>query len=390
MAGASAAIGDDRGSTFHDRLPIRVGHVGDDHVAILKLADLGHVLDDACRTLPDFAADGAAFGNFIAKCRHAIARQRTGFGLLRLHRFGTRLQDVELAVAAVRTSLFTPLDVHRATVVRLDCDCVFREFFDFRIGERKTLALGGRDGFGLDGFARTFGRAENHHRSFGTKAASQHCRLAVLQTQFRDVKFIRIDGTLHHHFAQAIARGDEHHIAKTGFGVEREHDACRTGIRAHHALYARAQRDFGVGEALVYPIRNGAIVIERGEHLPDRVEYVVDAFDIEKRLLLAGEGGVGQILGGGGRADGERSIRIVFGELGVGVANLFFERRLQGCFFDQLAHHRAGLGQRGKVGNVQCGDDLVDFFGESIVVQKIAERLGSGRETAGNPHPGLP
>src|SRR3546814_4893480 len=35
VAGAATTIGDDRAGAFHDRLPIRVGHVGDEHVARL-------------------------------------------------------------------------------------------------------------------------------------------------------------------------------------------------------------------------------------------------------------------------------------------------------------------------------------------------------------------
>ena len=33
VAGPAAAVGDDRGGALHDRLPVRVGHVGDQHLA---------------------------------------------------------------------------------------------------------------------------------------------------------------------------------------------------------------------------------------------------------------------------------------------------------------------------------------------------------------------
>ena len=40
MAGAPAAVGDDRRGALHDRLPVRVGHVGDQHVAALHARHL--------------------------------------------------------------------------------------------------------------------------------------------------------------------------------------------------------------------------------------------------------------------------------------------------------------------------------------------------------------
>ena len=94
MASTTTAIGDDSGGALHDRLPVRVGHIGDDHVAILEQAYLGYVLDDACRALAYLAADGAAFSDLVAGGGHPIARERIGFRFLRAHRFRTRLQYV--------------------------------------------------------------------------------------------------------------------------------------------------------------------------------------------------------------------------------------------------------------------------------------------------------
>ena len=42
VAGAAAAVGDDRRGPLHDRLPVGVGHVGDQHLA---LAELVHLVD---------------------------------------------------------------------------------------------------------------------------------------------------------------------------------------------------------------------------------------------------------------------------------------------------------------------------------------------------------
>ena len=40
MTSTTAAIGDDRRCALHDRLPIRVRHVGDDHVAVFEKTNL--------------------------------------------------------------------------------------------------------------------------------------------------------------------------------------------------------------------------------------------------------------------------------------------------------------------------------------------------------------
>ena len=76
-----------------------------------------------------------------------------------------------------------------------------------------------------------------------------------------NIKFIRIDRSLHHGFAQAIAGSDEHHILKTRFGVERKHHAGSADVRANHALHTGRQRNFGMGKALVNAVGNGAIIV---------------------------------------------------------------------------------------------------------------------------------
>ena len=80
---------------------------------------------------------------------------------------------------------------------------------------------------------------------------------------------------------------------------------ARAEVAAHHLLDRRRERDRGVLEALVHAVGDGAVVVERGEDVPDRLQHVVDAADVEEGFLLAGEGGVGQVLGRGGGAHGE-------------------------------------------------------------------------------------
>ena len=56
--------------------------------------------------------------------------------------------------------------------------------------------------------------------------------------------------------------------SKSGFGIEREHDARGADVTAHHALDAGRQRDVGMVEALVHAIGYRAVSEQRGEDQP--------------------------------------------------------------------------------------------------------------------------
>ena len=85
---------------------------------------------------------------------------------------------------------------------------------------------------------------------------------------------------------------------EAGLGVDGEHHTGGADVGAHHPLHPGRQRDRLVVEAVVHAVGDRPVVVERGEHLPDREQDVVDAADVEEGLLLPGEGGVGQVLGG--------------------------------------------------------------------------------------------
>jgi hypothetical protein len=130
------------------------------------------------------------------------------------------------------------------------------------------------------------------------------------------IELVGVDCSLHHGFAEAIARRDEHDLVEAGFRVDREHDAGRPQVAANHALDTRRQRDVSVGEALVYAVADGAVVVERGKHLFHLVQHVFDADHVEECLLLAGKGRVGQVFGGCGRANREARLRIAGAQRG--------------------------------------------------------------------------
>src|SRR6185437_1141480 len=115
VTGTSAAVGDDRRGALHHRLPVGIGHVGDQHVAVLHLVHVAQRADHAGFAGADLLADRAAFGQHLAFLAEVEALQ-LGRVRTRLHRFRARLHDVDLAGVAV----LRPLDVHRAAVVFFD------------------------------------------------------------------------------------------------------------------------------------------------------------------------------------------------------------------------------------------------------------------------------
>ena len=114
VTGAAAAVGDDRRRALHHRLPVRIGHVGDQHVAGLHARHLGDVPDDARGSGADPLADAAAGAQDLRARLQGEALDRAAGAAL--HGLRARLQDEDLAAGAV----LAPLDVHGLAVVLLD------------------------------------------------------------------------------------------------------------------------------------------------------------------------------------------------------------------------------------------------------------------------------
>ena len=230
MAGAAAAIGDDGRGALHDRLPVRIGHVGHQHVAGLHAVHVGDRVHDARGTGADAAADAAAGGQDLAGALQVEPLQRARAAAL--HGLRARLHEVELAVDAV----LGPLDVHGPLVMALDGHRVFRQFRHVRIvdAEAPLQILG--HGFGVH--ARALARPVDHAQQLRTQVAPQDRRPARGERRLVDVELIRVDRTLHHRLAEAVVRGDEHRVAESRFGVEREHHAAGGEIAADHPLHA--------------------------------------------------------------------------------------------------------------------------------------------------------
>ena len=74
---------------------------------------------------------------------------------------------------------------------------------------------------------------------------------ALPQQRLEDDVLIGIDVALDDVFAQAVGGVDQHGVAKSGLGVDREHHSGAAAVRANHPLHADRQPDFQVVEVLL-------------------------------------------------------------------------------------------------------------------------------------------
>ncbi len=383
MAGAPAAVGDDGGGALHHRFPVRVGHVGDQHVAGLHTVHFLDVGDDAHRAGADALTDGAAFHQHLAGLLEQVALHHGGVGTA-LHGLRTGLDDVELAVVAVQR----PFDVHGHAVVLFDLDGLAGKVFHLGIGEAEAQPVGAVHVHGLHRFAGAGFAAVDHFLHFAAQVAAQNAGALVQQRLFMDIKLIRVHGALHHHFAQAVGGGDEHHVAEAGFGVQGEHDPGGAGLGAHHLLHAGGQGHQFVVEALVHPVADGAVVEQGGEHFLHRHHHMVEAANVEEGFLLTGEGGVRQVFGGGGRAHRHRQFAVAAAHLLIGVADRRFQLRLEGGVHHPFTDLLTGFRQSHHVFHVQRPERLIDLGGQIVVLEEVAESFRGGRKTARDGHAG--
>ncbi len=61
MAGPTTTIGDDRTGDFHNRLPVRVRHIGDQDLAFLELTNVLCLFNDVDLSLAYLTADCFTF-----------------------------------------------------------------------------------------------------------------------------------------------------------------------------------------------------------------------------------------------------------------------------------------------------------------------------------------
>ena len=165
------------------------------------------------------------------------------------------------------------------------------------IGGRRFHVAGGRMPPGID-----------HPLLLAAQPARQHGAESAVERRLVHIELVGIHGPLDDIFAEAIGAGHEHHVAKAGFGVERESDAACGEIGADHLHDRDRQCDLEMIEAIVDAIGDRAIREQRGEAAPARIHQIARPANIEEAVVLACEARGRQIFGGGRAAHGDREI----------------------------------------------------------------------------------
>ena len=149
----------------------------------------------------------------------------------------------------------------------------------------------------------------DHPLLLATQPARQYGAEPAVERRLVHIELVGVDRPLHDIFAKAIDAGHEYHVAKAGFGVERERHAAGGEIGADHLHDRDRQRDLEMIEAVVDAVGNRAIREQRGEAAPARIHEIARPANIEVAVVLPGEARIRQIFGGGRAAHGDRDIR---------------------------------------------------------------------------------
>ena len=266
----------------------------------------------------------------------------------------------------------------------LDDERLFGQLDDVGLIDRKSLPVlvvhvdGAHPlaaaGFGVD-----------HLDRFLSEVLAQDAAQPRAQPRLVHVELIGIDRALHDRLAEPVGGGDEHHVAEPRIGVEREHDTRGTQIAAHHVLHADGQGDGVMIEVVVHAVGDRAVVEQGGIDLVHGGEQMLLAAHVEKSLLLAGKGGLGQIFGGGRRAhrDGEL---LAMAHLAPRLGHLALQSRRKGRGEHPAADLLADGGEAVHVVHVERREDLADAPVEAVLREEVPVGLRGGGEAAGNGH----
>jgi hypothetical protein len=117
-----------------------------------------------------------------------------------------------------------------------------------------------------------------------------------------------------------------------------------------------------VVEAIVDPVDDGAVGVERSETAPAGLHHTGLVAQVEEAVVLACETGRGQVFGGGrasdGHADGARVSRRQGAE---GRGDLLSQRRAARRCINDGARARASPGELGDVGGIEVVKQRLEF-----------------------------
>jgi hypothetical protein len=181
---------------------------------------------------------------------------------------------------------------------------------------------------------------------------------------------------------------DHHDLWEAALGVEGEHHTGPAQVGAHHALHPDGQGHGELAEAHALAVVDRPVGEERGVATSAGVEQLLFAADVEERLLLSREAGVGQVLGGSAAA---------YRDLGLAPADAAAEfavgrSEVAAQAVRQLRRQDGGADRRAHVLQGRSGMEPVDLFADDAVEPALLEVLAVGRrrggEALGHAHPG--
>ena len=306
MAGASALVGHHAAGHAENRLPIRVGAPGDQHITLLEMLHGGGIANQPHHSAAHGGTDRLAAHDraHLVGLQMPTAQHRAtaaGFHCLR-----AGLEDKDLTVGTI----LGPLDVHRGRgapkrgVVGLDRHRPAGQGEHLLVGKREALAIGRVHR--LDAYRPSRFRGIGTHQAdrLAAQAATENRTEPLGQGGLEDQPFIRIHRTLHHRLAQPVGGGEEHRIAETCLGVDAEHHTRTGQVTADHLLDSDGESNIAVAKAMQLAVGDGPVSEQRGVAAAAGLQQVRFPLDVQKRVLLTGEARVGQVLGGSARANG--------------------------------------------------------------------------------------
>ena len=272
------------------------------------------------------------------------------------HRLRPCLHDEQLAVLTV----LGPLDVHRhqvpglGRIVLLDLDRVASQLEHVGVVQAVADTVGTR-GFDVGGGQAAAGLRVDHLQLLFATRTAQHTAEALAIGGLVNIPLVGVHLALHHVLAQAVGAGDEDHVLEAGLGVQREDHTAGSLVTADHAHYADRQQNLEMIKATVHAIRNGAVGENGREAAPAGIEHGVTAADVQIAVVLAGETGSRQVLGGGGTAHGHGdAFARFFLEITIGGHDLLLQIVIGGRLIDDFAALLCDFAEGFDVGLVQA------------------------------------
>ncbi len=123
----------------------------------------------------------------------------------------------------------------------LDNERLPRQRQNVVIAQRKPPLLGLADIHGQNSGIASF--PANELGRLYTEIPSHDRVMAGPERWLIDIELVGVHGPFDDGLAQAVGRGDQHQVAKTGLRIERKHHTGATEIVDHHALYGDGHRD---------------------------------------------------------------------------------------------------------------------------------------------------